>query len=189
MLRGFGRELLRLESTMTTISPSADLVTLINVFTVEPARQQQLVDVLTRATDETIRHMPGFVSANIHKSVDGTRVANYAQWRSPDDLEAMLRSSAAQPHLKEATALAMIVDPHIYDVVAARADRPTRSQLALRAAATGALALGACAIGALAVGRLAIGVLSINRARLRKLAVKDVEIGRLAVRELVLEQQ
>jgi hypothetical protein len=26
--------------------------------------------------------MPEFVSANIHKSVDGTRVANYAQWRS-----------------------------------------------------------------------------------------------------------
>ena len=80
---------------MTTISPSANLVTLINVFTVDPVRQQQLVDVLVRATDETIRHMPGFVSANIHKSVDGARVTNYAQWRSRDDLDAMLRSWSA----------------------------------------------------------------------------------------------
>lgn len=174
---------------MTTISTSADLVTLINVFTVEPARQQQLVDVLARATDETIRHMPGFVSANIHKSVDGARVTNYAQWRSRDDLDAMLRSPEAQPHLKEATSLATTVDPHIYDVVAARDGQPVRRQVALRAAATGALALGACAIGAFAVGRLAIGVLSVKSGRLRNLAVGDVEIGRLAVRELVLEQQ
>jgi quinol monooxygenase YgiN len=174
---------------MTTISPSANLVTLINVFTVDPVRQQQLVDVLVRATDETIRHMPGFVSANIHKSVDGARVTNYAQWRSRDDLDAMLRSPAAQPHLTEATELATAVDPHIYDVVAARADHPTRSNVALRAAATGALALGACAIGALAVGRLAIGVLSVKRVWLRTLAVKDIEIERLAVRQIVVEQQ
>ena len=73
------------------------------------------------------------------------------------------------------------VDPHVYDVVAARTEHRTRSQVALRAAATGALALGACAIGALAVGRLAIGVLSIKRGWVRKLAVEDVEIGRLAV--------
>jgi quinol monooxygenase YgiN len=185
----FGHGLVRLESTMTTISRSADLVTLIDVFTVEPARQQQLVDVLARATDETIRHMPGFVSANIHKSVDGARVTNYAQWRSRDDFDAMLRSPAAQPHLEEASALATTVDPHIYDVVAARADRRTRRQVALRAAATGALALGACAIGALAVGRLAIGVLSIKRGSLRKLSVEDLEIGRLAVRQFVVERE
>jgi hypothetical protein len=81
----------------------------------------------------------------------------------------------------------LAVDPHIYDVVAARADHPTRSNVALRAAATGALALGACAIGALAVGRLAIGVLSVKRVWLRKLAVKDIEIERLAVCQLVVE--
>jgi quinol monooxygenase YgiN len=184
---------------MTTISSSANLVTLINVFTVEPARQQQLVDVLTRATEEAIRHMPGFVSANIHKSIDGTRVTNYAQWRSRDDLDAMLRSPAAQPHLQEATALATAVDPHIYNVVASGADHATGRPVAMPAAATGALAvgacavgalaLGACAIGALAVGRLAIGGVSVRRGWLQKLAVEDVEIGRLAVRQLVVEQQ
>ena len=101
---------------MTSINTRNDVVTLINVFTVEPARQQELVDLLTRATDETIRHMPGFVSATIHKSLDGVRVTNYAQWRSREDFEAMLRNPAASPHLKEAAALATSFEPHLYQV-------------------------------------------------------------------------
>jgi hypothetical protein len=37
---------------MTTISPSRKLVTLINVFTVGPANQQQVLDLLARATEQ-----------------------------------------------------------------------------------------------------------------------------------------
>ena len=103
---------------MTNISTRGNVVTIINVFTVEPAKQDALVALLTRATDETVRHMPGFISANIHRSVDGVRVTNYAQWRSRADLEAMLRHPAAMPHLREATELATNVDPHVYEVAA-----------------------------------------------------------------------
>ena len=84
---------------MTTIAKDNRMVTLINVFTVEPARRQQLEELLIRATQVTVRHLPGFVSANIHKSVDGTRVENYAQWRSREDFEAMLRNSEASTHM------------------------------------------------------------------------------------------
>jgi heme-degrading monooxygenase HmoA len=84
---------------MTTIAKDNRMVTLINVFTVEPARRQQLEELLIRATQVTVRHLPGFVSANIHKSVDGTRVVNYAQWRSREDFEAMLRNSEASTHM------------------------------------------------------------------------------------------
>ena len=49
---------------MTNISTRESVVTIINLFTVEPAKQDALVTRLTRATDETVRHMPGFVSAN-----------------------------------------------------------------------------------------------------------------------------
>lgn len=31
---------------------------------------------------------PGYISASFHKSKDGRRVINYAQWRSPKDIEA-----------------------------------------------------------------------------------------------------
>jgi hypothetical protein len=51
-------------------------VTLINVFTVDPARQEELVRVLDEATDKVIKHSPGFVSANIHPSLDGRHAAN-----------------------------------------------------------------------------------------------------------------
>ncbi|PSQ96647.1 MAG: antibiotic biosynthesis monooxygenase [Bacteroidetes bacterium SW_9_63_38] len=67
---------------MPTIGPDDDVFTLVNVFTVPEDRRQALVDVLVEATEQTMQHLPGFVSANIHVSHDGTRVVNYAQWAS-----------------------------------------------------------------------------------------------------------
>jgi hypothetical protein len=84
---------------------------------VDPAKQQQLVDALIEATETTMRRLPGFISANIHKSLDGTRVANYAQWRSVEDFQAMLKNPDAIPHMQEAAALATSFDPKLYEVV------------------------------------------------------------------------
>ena len=44
---------------MTTISKDNDVVTLINVFTVEPENQQRLVDMLVEATEKMMRNLPG----------------------------------------------------------------------------------------------------------------------------------
>lgn len=101
---------------VTTITEAAPVATLVNVFTVSPDRQQQLVDLLVRATDEVMRHVPGFVAANIHASTDGTRVVNYAQWESADAFHAMLGDATAQEHMNEAAALADTFDPHLYTV-------------------------------------------------------------------------
>ena len=103
-------------STTTTIAVDNPVATLINVFTVEPDRQRRLVDLLVRATDEVMRHLPGFVAANIHASSDGTRVVNYAQWQSADAFQAMLGDPTAQAHMREAAALADRFDPHLYAV-------------------------------------------------------------------------
>ena len=59
---------------MTTISKDALLVTFINVFTVDPSNQQRLVELLARATETSVRHAPGFISASLHRSLDGTKV-------------------------------------------------------------------------------------------------------------------
>ena len=67
---------------MVTIAKDKDVVTLINVITVAPGNQQRLVDVLVDATQAVMRKQPGFISANIHRSFDGTRVTNYAQGSS-----------------------------------------------------------------------------------------------------------
>jgi hypothetical protein len=58
---------------MTTIAENTGLVTRINVFTVEPSNQQKLLDILERATDTPVRDVSGFISAALHRSVDGTR--------------------------------------------------------------------------------------------------------------------
>ena len=44
---------------MTTISTKSEVITLINVFTVEPANQRRLVELLTEATEVSVRRAPG----------------------------------------------------------------------------------------------------------------------------------
>ena len=65
---------------MPTISKESELLTLINIFTVEPVNQQELIDLLVEATRTSVRNVQGFVSASLHRSLDGTKVAMYAQW-------------------------------------------------------------------------------------------------------------
>ena len=101
---------------MTTISPNRELVTFINVFTVEPADQAKLVELLTSATERSVRHAPGFVSASLHRSLDGTKVTMYAQWRSIQDYEAMRADPGPLPYLQQALAIAKF-DPGMYEVV------------------------------------------------------------------------
>lgn len=101
---------------MAQIAVENKLVTLINVFTVSPENQQKLVDMLLDATRKTMSQIPGFISASFHKSADGTRVANYAQWRTAEDFEAMLRDPRAAEHMKPILEIASN-DAHLYEVV------------------------------------------------------------------------
>ncbi len=111
---------------MTTISTQHDVVTLINVFTVAPEDQQRLLDLLVEATESVMNGLPGFVSANLHKSLDGTKVTNYAQWRSREDFEAMLQNPEAMMHIGEAARIAERFEPHLYEVsFVDEADRPS----------------------------------------------------------------
>jgi quinol monooxygenase YgiN len=100
---------------MTTIEKNSGYATLINVFTVEPDRAAELAALLDTATEEVMRQRPGFRTANIHVSTDGTRVVNYAQWDSADAYRAMLADPTTQEHMA-AAALAISFDPHLYTV-------------------------------------------------------------------------
>jgi quinol monooxygenase YgiN len=98
---------------MVKLDPSDGYATLINTFEVEPDRVAALTRILEDAT-ETMRRMPGFISANLHVSRDRTRVVNYAQWVSDGDMQAMLRHPEAQPHLKAAADVAKSFEPVLY---------------------------------------------------------------------------
>ena len=91
-------------------------VTLINVFSVEPANQQRLVDLITRATDGVVNRAPGFLSATLHRSTDGTKVIMYAQWRSAEDYQAMRQNPVQLPFLQEALTIATF-EPGMYETV------------------------------------------------------------------------
>jgi quinol monooxygenase YgiN len=101
---------------MTVISKNSKFVTLINVFTVEPANQQRLLNLLTHATETSVRHSSGFISSSLHRSLDGTKVVMYAQWRSIEDYQAMRENPTPIPYLQEALTIAKF-EPGIYEVV------------------------------------------------------------------------
>jgi quinol monooxygenase YgiN len=98
------------------------MISLINVFTVDPAYQHRLLDLLARATDEFVSRAPGFVSSTLHRSLDGTKVTMYAQWRSVEDYESMRRDPGPLPFLEEALTIAKF-EPGMYEI--ARTFTPT----------------------------------------------------------------
>jgi quinol monooxygenase YgiN len=101
---------------MSHISTKSSGVTLINVFTVEPANQRRLVDLLTEAAEVSVRQAPGFISASLHRSTDGRKVTMYAQWRSVDEYQAMRQDLAPLPFFQEALTIAKF-ELGMYEVV------------------------------------------------------------------------
>jgi quinol monooxygenase YgiN len=102
-------------AAQVSIAVEAPVLTLINVLEVDPERESELVEILETATAEVMRHVPGFISATIHRSLDRTRVANYAQWRSIEEFERMLANPEAQAHIRAATSIAKAT-PVLYRV-------------------------------------------------------------------------
>jgi hypothetical protein len=74
---------------MPTIVAGNGVVTQINVFTTTPDRQQALIDLLIEAA-AFAQSTPGWMSASLHRSLDGTRVVNYAQCRDMASQEAVM---------------------------------------------------------------------------------------------------
>ena len=99
---------------MPTISKGRTPVTLINVFTVTPEKQDELIKLLIDVSEHNVRHHKGFISASLHRSIDGKKVAMYAQWASVEDYEAMRHGPA--PALEKALKIATF-DPGMYEVV------------------------------------------------------------------------
>lgn len=81
---------------ITMLDPDAGYITIINTYTVASERSEALLDLVRRGTYDTIRHMPGFISASLHMSIDRTKLVNYAQWHSREAIAA----AGADPKVK-----------------------------------------------------------------------------------------
>ena len=99
---------------MIKIAQDRDVVTLINAFSCEPQNQQHLIDAWIRATEESLGALPGIISAALHRSKDGARVVNYAQWRNAENWEKLSRIGR-ESWFREMAKYAK-PDAHLYEV-------------------------------------------------------------------------
>jgi len=63
-------------------------VTLINVFTAKPGKQQDLAKVLAEGTRTFFSKQPGSLSSSVVVGGDGSKVVNISQWHSAEDIAA-----------------------------------------------------------------------------------------------------
>lgn len=112
---------------MMAIAKDRELVTLINVFSCEPQDQKRLVDSWIRATEERLGALPGIISAALHRSKDGTRVVNYAPWRSAESWENLTRSGS-ESWFRELAKYAK-PDAYLYEVCYLRDETDTLSEM------------------------------------------------------------
>lgn len=100
---------------MTILSLDNSLTTVIVIFKVKPEQQQDLIQAIKEYL-ETVKTQPGFVSANLHQSTDGLKVANYAQWSDMDSFTAFRNNQQVQAK----AAKLFEFDPpdlHVYEIV------------------------------------------------------------------------
>jgi hypothetical protein len=101
---------------MPEIVSGVDYATFINIFRCVPSDQEEVVQINIDIVDQVASASPGFISASIHRSADGTRVINYLQWETPEHLAAMQRSPAFQAIARRFTGL-IEFDLHHCEVV------------------------------------------------------------------------
>jgi quinol monooxygenase YgiN len=101
---------------MITIQQGNQVATLINVYQTTPENQEYLVAMIVKSTEEVACKQPGYISAAVHKSIDGTKVTNYSQWTTPETLQNMLRTPEFQNSFKDVMVYATSFEPHTYFV-------------------------------------------------------------------------
>lgn len=93
--------------------PAADPVVLINVYRCQPERLDALMELLAISL-RAQREAEGFISATLHRGLNGKVAAVHAVWRSAEDWKAMARSAAVNAAMEPIMAIATF-EPHLYE--------------------------------------------------------------------------
>ncbi|MEM6352815.1 MAG: antibiotic biosynthesis monooxygenase [Cyanobacteria bacterium P01_D01_bin.14] len=102
---------------MAALDLDNQLVNPIILFKVKPGQQSAVVEKVKQLF-AIAKQQPGFVSANLHRSLDDAKVANYAQWENKAALNQFRELPEAQQHVSELRELVQEMDSHIYEIVA-----------------------------------------------------------------------
>jgi hypothetical protein len=100
----------------TSIRVDANVVTLINVMTVEPVNHPHLLALLRDNTENTISKLEGWIATHLIASRDKRRVVIYSQWKALANVEAMRVDPRMVAYFPRLAALASF-DSIVGDVV------------------------------------------------------------------------
>jgi quinol monooxygenase YgiN len=108
---------------MAEIVADAQHATFINTFRCDPSHQDEVVAINIEIVDQVASGFPRFISAAVHRSTDGTRVFNYLQWESAEDLAVVQRSPEFLAIARRFAGL-IEFEPHQCEVVHVSPQRP-----------------------------------------------------------------
>ena len=94
----------------------SDPIAFVNIVEVDPAKQQEVIDLLVEGTQKVMVNRPGFISVTLLASLDKTRVINVARWESAEDVKATQSDSEAAEYAKRTAQIAK-ANPGLYTLV------------------------------------------------------------------------
>jgi len=97
------------------ITPDNGMATLVNLFNVDPANQQQLINLLITGAEDLLSAQPGYVSSSVHRSKDGKHALVYSQWLSQEDFQAARTNPELQRYFASVREIATF-EPISYEV-------------------------------------------------------------------------
>jgi heme-degrading monooxygenase HmoA len=101
---------------MPNIRADHQPVTQITVFAPDPGKQDEVLSLI-RERARFMARQPGFLSISLHRSLDGTRIVNYVQWQSREQLQAAHHSPEFREEWSTLDRLTGEIAPQLYEIV------------------------------------------------------------------------
>ena len=98
---------------MSDMSTNGQLLTQITVVECNPDSQGEALALMTERA-RFMAQQPGFVSINVHRSLDGRRIVNYIRWQNRELLQAAHSSPEFRKEWSRFDHLTDEIDPHLY---------------------------------------------------------------------------
>ena len=98
------------------ITAGFDGQTVITTFEMTPGTCADVLDALTDAYTQVIRHQPGFLGGAIHVNDAQCRIATYSRWVKRGDFQAMLRTPEMRERNRAIAAMCSRFEPVMYEV-------------------------------------------------------------------------
>jgi quinol monooxygenase YgiN len=102
---------------VAVITKGANILTLVITIEVKPENCEALLELIIEESRSFVRHQPGFISANLHRNRESTRIVNYGQWENQELYEKARSSEGFKSFSKRVEALAEKITPMACEVV------------------------------------------------------------------------